>query len=421
MGWEKGVNMDKKILKVQMFGGFELKYGEENIVLERSSSTKATQLLQYFIYHKGEKIPKKKLLELLYANEDIANPTNNLKVNIFRLRKLLSDSSLPEGEYISFQNGMYYWSSKLPVKIDVFELKELVEKARKTLEDKKLKIKYYEEVLELYKGEFLPMLAAEEWVAVENVQLKEIYLNCINELCSLFYTESKYKDCIRICDKAILLYPYEEQLHLIKIDSFIQMKRFEEAMSVYNKATTMFFEDLGISPSHKMEQLYRQMCDNIDNHILSLFAIQKCLEESGVKNGAYYCNYLAFIDSYRIITRVVERSGQSVCLMLCTLTGIHGETLDDNKLQEATNNLQEAIRNSIRHGDIYTRYNKYQFLVLLLGINQENCMGVSERIASRFSAQSKLRGVRLQYNVTPVTDFNFEETELKSPQEHSHW
>ena len=97
---------EKQLLKIQMLGGFSLSYNNTPIVLERSSVTKATQLLQYLTYHINEKIPRNTLINMLYGNDDIGNPANNLKVNLFRLRKILASSCLPEGEYIIFKSGM---------------------------------------------------------------------------------------------------------------------------------------------------------------------------------------------------------------------------------------------------------------------------------------------------------------------------
>jgi DNA-binding winged helix-turn-helix (wHTH) protein len=104
--------MRKKKLHVQMLGDFTLTYNGEKLNLERNGYTKASQLLQYLLYYKGEPIHRDKLVEVLYGDGDVLSPQNNLKVNIFRLRKLLSGIGLPPGEYITQGHGCYTWEGE---------------------------------------------------------------------------------------------------------------------------------------------------------------------------------------------------------------------------------------------------------------------------------------------------------------------
>ncbi|MDE7059169.1 MAG: GGDEF domain-containing protein [Lachnospiraceae bacterium] len=96
------------------------------------------------------------------------------------------------------------------------------------------------------------------------------------------------------------------------------------------------------------------------------------LEEEAGQDGAYYCPYPSFIDSYHMAVRIMERSRQSIYLMLCT---IHDERkqLTENleRLKEISDKLAESIQIALRRGDVFTRYNMSQFLVILMGIRQE--------------------------------------------------
>ena len=48
--------------------------------------------------------------------------------------------------------------------------------------------------------------------------------------------------------------------------------------------------------------------------------------------------------------------------------------------QDAGLELEQALKNSLRSGDLYTRYSTNQYLILLIGIEEENCGLVIERI-----------------------------------------
>lgn len=400
--------MNEKTLRVQMLGGFELVYGNEPLVLERSKSTKASQLLQYILYHRNDNsVSRNKLLEVLYARENIVDPGNNLKVTIFRLRKLLAASELPEYEYIAFQNGVYNWKCSMPMEIDAHRFCDLVNKSKEIDCTPQKKAQLLKEAIGLYKGEFLPMVSTEEWVAVENIQYKKKYLESVRYVSEWENQQKNYEETFGICEKAASIYPYEEELYMMMLQCLLAMNRYKDVHTLYNKTAILFFDDLGIPPSKEMEDFYKEICRTTQSQPMSLFDIKKKLSETGTE-GAYFCNYLSFMDSYHIITRIVERCGQSVYLMLCSLEdetgGMMSQQVLNERLRDATEGLHKVIRASIRRGDIYSRYSKSQFLVLLTGINQENCRIVSERIHRKYSEECKVKGIRLYYNVIAASD-----------------
>lgn len=67
------------------------------------------------------------------------------------------------------------------------------------------------------------------------------------------------------------------------------------------------------------------MSDRIQQSVGALEEIKKGLREKEEQKGAYYCSFPSFIDIYHVISRMMERSGISVYIMLCTLTDKNGE------------------------------------------------------------------------------------------------
>ena len=74
---------------------------------------------------------------------------------------------------MTIKGGSYYWTSEIPYELDTHQFEELLKKAEKEndLEQKK---SYIEEACELYRGEFLPQLGAEEWAVVLNVYFLQL-------------------------------------------------------------------------------------------------------------------------------------------------------------------------------------------------------------------------------------------------------
>jgi len=399
--------METEKLYVQMLGGFSLMYAGKLVVLERNSGTKATQLLQYLLYHRGESIPRDKLVEVLYGNDDISNPQNNLKVNIFRLRKLLKASHLPDDDYIVHHNGMYSWLSKIEVEIDAHVFSKTAHEAADFRRSPDIRCEMMLEASRLYTGEFLPIIASEPWVAVESVKYRDMYITCARGAHESLEASNSYEEALQLCNQAVKIYPYDEELHMMRISSLLDLRHYQEALAAYDEASKLFFEDLGISPSPKMLEIYRRITGNVRHSTALIKEVKENLSRDKKPDGAYYCSYPSFIDSFLFISRLVERSGQSIYLMMSTLTDVHGIPLElGEKLGEAADDLNTAIYDALRNCDLFTRYSPCQYLMLLIGINRENCEIVAERVSTRFKAITQVRGVRVQHSFTSGLDLD---------------
>ena len=116
-----------------------------------------------------------------------------------------------------------------------------------------------------------------------------------------------------------------------------------------------------------------------------------CEKEDG---GGYVCTYPVFQGIYHMVRRIMERGGQSVYLMLCTVVDSRGNPMKDGPmLEELSERLGEAICQSVRHG-------KGQYLVLLINTTRENCEIVQRRINYHFIVGRQRTGV--QYYVNSV-------------------
>ena len=102
-----------------------------------------------------------------------------------------------------------------------------------------------------------------------------------------------------------------------------------------------------------------------------------------------------------MINRMMERGGQSVYLMLCTLVDSKGNPMKEGeRLEELSVRLGEAIRVSVRHGDIINQYGSGQFLVLLINTTREDCDIIEDRINRKFIIGRQRTGV--EYHVNSV-------------------
>lgn len=384
-----------------MLGCFSLEYDGKELVLDRNKVSKTTQLFQLILLHSQDGgISKVALIEALYGRSDVENKNGSLNNTIFRLRKQLAAAGLPESSYIRINGGMCTWDPDIKVSVDVCEFKQTIEAARRE-KTKKNKMEIYTKAWKLYIGEFLPDMMGEDWAAVENIACRDMYFECVEELCHYLKTEEKFEELHSIAHRAAEIYPlYDWQVW--EIDSLIGMSRYKEGLEVYKRTTKLMFEELGLSPSGGMLERFKLMGERTSQAAGAIEDIRYRLREKESIEGAYYCTYPSFVDIYHVFGRMMERTGMSVFLMLCTLDFANIDA-DDESQKYYSNVLHESIQNAVRKGDFYTRYNIRQYLVMLIGISQENCTIVSKRINKEFNKRlTRRKNAAIDYYVASL-------------------
>lgn len=385
-------------LNVFMMGAVMVEYNRKPLAVMVNPLGKMLQLFFILLFAGDKGVLREELLDMLYAGGYSSNPSGSLRAVVFRLRKILEGSGLPRHEYIHTQGGIYRWDSGgLPVYIDAKDFEETAEKALRTGDERLVR-----RACALYQGEFMAQLAGERWVSAVGGRFQELYFQCLRAACLLMKENREYTDLLELCSAACELYPYEE-CEIMKIDCLIAMKRFKDAMQVYDQAVSRYFEEQGLPPSEKMLERFRTMSGQIRYTSDTLKDIKDSLLERERVNGPYYCSYPAFIDCYRLLVRMSERIEFSSVLLCCTLLDAKGKPFDaeGELLKTASARLHEAIGISVRKGDMFTCYNPSQFLVMLNGTSQEYCLRIYERIDRALHQWDGGRKVRLNYQVMP--------------------
>ena len=276
----------KNILKVRMLGGFTLEYKGKELVLDRNNVSKTTQLFQLLLLHTQDGgISKAALIDALYGRSDVENKNGSLNNTIFRLRKQLTAAGLPESSYININGGMCTWDPDIETSVDVCDFKQTIESARHE-KSQKTKLEIYAKAWKLYTGEFLPDMMGEDWAAVENIACRDMYFDCVEELCHYLKTEEKFEELYRVAHSAAEIYPFYDW-QIWEIDSLIGMSRYKDGLDVYKRTTKLMFEELGLSPSAGMLERFKLMGERTSQAAGAIEDIKYRLREEESIEGAY--------------------------------------------------------------------------------------------------------------------------------------
>ena len=409
MEQERVKEKDPAVLYVKMFGGFSMVWNGKQLTFTRTSNKKFIQLLQLLFLHYREGIKKTAVLDALYEGAATVVDNKNLNNVVYRLKKQLVQAGFPEEEpFVVLKKGVMRWKSSFAVEVDTVTFIELAK--RGDLASGEERIRVLQEAEGAYTGELLPEFANEMWVVEQNQLLASLYEAIVRELGEYLETHRNFSEALRIYQKAAALFPSNEW-QLKVIDILLALKRYPEAQRTYQETVKFYCEEMGLPPGEELLGRLREIEEQMIQPTGSFQSIREQVKDKECE-GAYYCLFPSFIDSCRIVARMAERSGQSVFLMLLSLDENGGKnTADPERLAFQMEQLKETIRAALRRGDLYTRYSRNQYLIILIGTEHENCQKAFQRIQDEWKKAEGRKGV-LTYSTESllrVVDENFVE------------
>lgn len=388
------------VLHVQMFGNFQMRYGEKPLTGEKRRDTHFTSLMQILLHNVQAGVSRNYLEDVLLGDRDVENRHQALQTIIYKAKRKLKSMGLPDVNYIYLEDGVYHWTSQIPVEEDAAEFDRLCEQAAGT-EDEAERFELYRKAIYIYKGEFLSTYAGVMWAGAEARRYNGLFCECVQNAASILRKEQDWIGLEKLGRYVTATVPFSDWESLT-MEALMESGRYEEAQSLYADTVDSYLRERGIYPSDRIMKMMDELGRKMKHSYEILDQIQaKLAEDAGDPGGGYECTYPVFCGIYHVINRMMERGGQSVYLMLCTLVDGKGNPMKDGRrLEELSERLRGAIKSSVRHGDIVNQYGNGQFLVLLINTTRENCNIVEKRINRRFVAEGQRTGV--QYHVNSV-------------------
>lgn len=385
-------------LYIQMFESFQMSYRGMPLAVGTRRGTQFSSLMQILLHNARTGVSRDQLEEVLFGDRDVENRQQALQTIIYKAKRRLRGMGLPDVNYIFLEKGIYYWTPLIPVEEDAAVFEDYCMRALEA-EDEDERLSLYESACYIYKGEFLSAYAGVLWVSAEARRYREMFGSCVCQAASILRKRQDWDSLEKLGAFVMRTDPFEDW-EILTMEALIQSGRYEEARQLYADTVDNYLTERGIYPTGKMMKMMEELGRKMKYSYEALDQIQKNLmEEPADIQGGYQCSYPVFRGVYQVITRMMERGGQSVYLMLCTLVDGKGNPMKEGKRQEELSlRLNDAIKSSVRHGDIINQYGKGQFLVLLINTTRENCAIIERRINQKFMAEGQRTGVRYHIN-----------------------
>ena len=392
----------RQVIYISLLGNFEIKNGDAKIEENINRSKKMWNLLGYIITYHNKHISQNEYIDMLWPDEVSSNPVNALKTLLSRVRTLLEPVAINKENFILSSQGSYQWNNTLPCVIDIEEFEKYCKKATDITYPEEERIKFFKKALDLYQGDFLTKHSTELWVIPLATYYHNLYLDTVKAFLQLLNTRNEYELMEYYCSKALQIERFDETLHCIFIQILLNQGNTIAAMNHYEQTTDLLYLNLGVKPSKELRSLYLNIIRTQKTLETDLNIIQGDLKEAEFKSGPFVCEYCIFQETYRLIARQAAREGRSVYLCLITVSDAKGDIPSLNKLDAAMKRLLDAINDSLRRGDVVSRYSGAQYVILLPDINYEDGSMVMERIIKKYYQANRRSVLHLKYKLEQI-------------------
>ncbi len=393
-------------INVQMFGNFRMEYNGRPLIAEKMhKESQFNRVMQAMAHYSDKGVPKDKLEEMVIGERDIDVPHTALRVIIYKTKQKLAQLGVPGKDVIRLDGGMYYWTPDIEIIEDarIFEenmrnIKSMNSTADEELMEEKLKLCL--ETVYLYQGEFLAAYAGETWIAQEARRYRDLFHECVAETSEILRFRHDWKNLEKLGNYAAKVDPLNDW-EILTMEAMVETKRFEDASAFYSKVVDYYIKECGVYSSGRLMEVLERYSNQMNHNYEVLENIQESMDEGEHVPGGYFCSYPVFKGIYQVTSRMKDRTDKTVYLMLCTLVDKDGrQLLKESEIKKYSGQLQESIGGAVRKSDVYAKYGKNQFLLLLIGVTREDCAIVQNRINTSFG--DKQPGASVKYRVNSV-------------------
>lgn len=386
-------------VSVTFLGGFGLTGQMSAITDDMNRSQKVWSVLSYLILNRGRNITQAEFIDTFWSSDKSSNPVNALKTLLYRIRTLLEPVFGPLLDPIVSQRGSYSWNPAIICETDVDQFEALCQQAAQESRPAGERMELYAQATALYRGDFLPDLADQLWVITLSARYHRLYLDAVKGYAALLEAAKEYNALYELCSKAIDVDSLDESLHVLLIRALVRQGKDVAALSQYENTTDLLYRKLGVRPSQELQSLYKEIMAIEKEMETDLSVIQADLRETAGRKGAFNCEYGLFREIYRLEARRAARNGTCVHLCLLTVAMPDGSVPALNIMGTTMDQLLAVLNESLRSGDVVSKYSSGQYAVLLPAANFEDSTMVMERVVNAFYRQHRRHFLRITYKI----------------------
>ncbi len=269
--------------KIYALGSFKILHDDAPIKLSKKAQLKPIELLQFLVVNHDKPVELDHISGVLWpdAPGDYAHQT--LDTTIHRLRKLLGSNDAviaeagrlmlnPKMCWVDVQAFDYLFDSvnvflEDKDRIPMHQLKGRLSKVRngRKVQDIKQKAKDYQikkleqQIFTLYKGDFFSQESLPSWAISFRDSLHDRFIRFVEILGAYYRDSGDFNHAIQIYKKGLEIDNQVESFYQQLMMMYKYLGRCAEAATIYRRCKVILSQTLGIEPSDKTKEIYRDI------------------------------------------------------------------------------------------------------------------------------------------------------------------
>ena len=381
---------------VNVFG--ELTFKKNDLVFKPTDvlSKNLIHLLEFLICHRHQVIAKEQLIDTLWPNTN--NPESALKFSVHRLRSLIEKESFFGDQLVITKKNGYSINPLISMTCDLEKADQLLSMSKQKDISIKQKMEILGQLIDIIDKPFLQNSVDVMWCHSIREYYKSTYNASAIQLMQYAHEQSEFNQLVIIAQKATQVDPLYEDHHYYYLIGLISLKRYRDAIEYYQWLIGHFHKEVQTSLSPKVKDLYTFIIKQEQINHVNMNQLMNELDDFQ-SEGSYYCDYEVFKRYYQIAKRSSERDHASYYVVLFEIP--------DSFSHQQSNTIMEdlifAIQSSLRKGDVFTRMNPKQCVILIPCEACNNIDNIVNRVKKNYKSNAEIPLITLKHHITQLS------------------
>ena len=220
---------------------------------------KSRKVFQYLVSQRNRSVVKERLMDVFWPESDGDAARNSLYVAIYGIRKVLRQVD-PDFDFILYRESAYGINPAVDLWIDrdyFLEQYKLFERHRNDRNERARTVA--RQAVLVFEDGGIDGGLQEEWAFSLNQSIKDKYGIMVRHLIDHSLRNRRYDEAIDLCNRAILVDPYDEEVHRHLMLCHYREGRIHLALRQYGRCVDALNKDLKIAPAARTTELFRQI------------------------------------------------------------------------------------------------------------------------------------------------------------------
>lgn len=241
---------------IRMLGNFRLLQAGQPVPVRAGG--KAEEFLAHVGLQYGRRVPRERLVQMLWPASDLAHALHSLNTLVYTLHKLLSPA-LQGAAPVLHENGYYRLNVEAGIGVDVTCFDQLVHTGDQYARsgDNASALTAYRHAVELYRGDLC--VATGTQTVIERERLRAGFLTLLTQLADDRYRAGDYSLCLEYLWRLLARDPCREDAHRLVMRCYVRRGERAAALHHYPLCEDILRTECGIAPERATVDLLEQI------------------------------------------------------------------------------------------------------------------------------------------------------------------